>query len=372
MARRASLYYPALDTLRGIFAITVVLFHGVQRAITNVDMAAFAPSMRGVTGAGAFGVPFFFVLSAFLITNLLLQETEQTGTVHVGRFYLRRILRVWPVYYIVLFGAILVVEPMLGGHHEAWLLPFSAFFANNLMGTATAWPSISFAPLWSVSIEEQFYAVWPWVAKFSRPPVILGFGLVFVVAGLAGRWILFQDGIDTHPKMWFLTWTHMDAIGWGVVAAMAHRYLDLAWIRKRLNWVAWACLGAVLVVQQATSTLIDLEHLHPLGVWAYGIVPLCGALVVAAAAQPESEVGPFWKTPVGLWFGQISYSLYAFHGWAVSWWGAKTGHTWPETVGMVALICVSSVGLGAVGHYVIERPILKFKKRLQVVPSGAV
>lgn len=348
--RGGRLYYPALDTLRGMFSLTVMLFHALIRVITNVDPPQFAPVMRGVAGAGAFGVPFFFVLSAFLITNLLMEESQVTGKVHVGRFYLRRILRVWPVYYVVLLGALFIVEPALGHPAPQWLVPFGAFYANNLMGSALEGPSIAFAPLWSVSIEEQFYAVWPWIARWAKPPVMAAAGILLVLVGIVSRQWLFELGVNNHPKIWFLTWTHLDSLGLGVLAALAHRHLNVSWLQRNLNWVAWVCLGTVLGVQQATSTLIDIEHLNPVGIWAYVAVPLSAAVLVVAAAQPAESVGPFWKSRVGLWFGRISYSLYAFHGWAVSWWGTKTGHTWAEVGGMVGLIVVTSVGLGAMGH----------------------
>jgi peptidoglycan/LPS O-acetylase OafA/YrhL len=365
------LYYPALDTLRGVFSIVVMLFHIVCMAINKVDPPSYAVAMRGPLGAGAFGVPFFFVLSSFLITNLLLQEREKTGRVDVPRFYARRILRVWPVYFAVLLGAFFVVEQILGlhPHQEQWIVPMTFFFANNLMPGQFG-PSMSFAPLWSVSIEEQFYLVWPWLARWSPPRVIAILGCLLVLAAMVYRWYRFEPGITSHIHLWYSTLTHLDSIGVGVLASLANRYLDTSWIRRNFNWVAIACLAVVVGIQSSTATLIDIQNLRPAGIWTYTLVPVCGGLVVLAGAQQAEGVSKFWNNPVGLWFGRVSYSLYAFHGYAVVLICERIRPDLGDAIGKSVLAALASVALAAVGDYVIERPALNWKSTLQIVKSG--
>ena len=154
------------------------------------DLAGL-PSLIGhpVFGAlGSMGVDLFFVLSGFLITYLLLQEKVQTGSIALLKFYQRRILRIWPVYYLVVTVAFLVM-PHFG------FLPFTqsvlehfnikaALYLAILPNVALAlYPNINFASLtWSVGVEEQFYIVWPLLIKWAvdHKRVMLYFIAVFV------------------------------------------------------------------------------------------------------------------------------------------------------------------------------------------------
>jgi peptidoglycan/LPS O-acetylase OafA/YrhL len=132
-----------------------------------------------VANAGAFGVSLFFMLSAYLITSLLLQEMQKTGTIALGSFYLRRILRIWPLYFFALALAALWPDPawrMPGNYVLAYLL-----LAGNWMTVLIGPPHTFASILWSVSIEEQFYLSWPLLAKWLRRDR-LAYGCVAIIA----------------------------------------------------------------------------------------------------------------------------------------------------------------------------------------------
>jgi peptidoglycan/LPS O-acetylase OafA/YrhL len=118
-----------------------------------------------VAKSGASGVDLFFTLSAFLITVLLLRERRQTGGISLRLFYIRRILRIWPLYFFVLAVSV-VLAHTIPGQSLPWYyaVPYLLFVGN--------WINVAFghllsvcAPLWTVSIEEQFYLVWPVLMK---------------------------------------------------------------------------------------------------------------------------------------------------------------------------------------------------------------
>ena len=158
-------YRPELDGLRFFAFLCVFCFH-------RMDYVPLDPSRNPwlfkFSTAGSFGVPVFFLLSAFLITELLMREREATGTVHVKAFYVRRILRIWPLYFAAFFG-LAVLNHFLPGvgpvTHSSWLA-FS-LFAGNWYIVKHGWIAGPVDPLWSISVEEQFYIVIPLVIAFA-------------------------------------------------------------------------------------------------------------------------------------------------------------------------------------------------------------
>src|SRR6185437_12176413 len=134
-------YRPELDALRFFAFLAVLIHHGPE-----------TPRI------GGFGLSMFFMLSAYLITELLTREREQTGTISWRLFFIRRSLRIWPLYFAVVF---------LLADHRAWLV-LVLFIAN----WSQADPGRLAAPLWSLSIEEQFYLFWPPVMKFRAEKIV--------------------------------------------------------------------------------------------------------------------------------------------------------------------------------------------------------
>lgn len=166
-AKKEKIFFPNLDGLRFFSFLIVYCSHIFS---TKFDYIKNAPWYRFFKGRlfsdGDLGVSFFFVLSGFLITYLLLKEKEFTGKIHVGSFYVRRALRIWPLYYFCVFFGF-VIFPMLktyfGQVPNETADPFlCSFFLNNYDRVINGPPdSAVLSVLWSVAIEEQFYLVWP-------------------------------------------------------------------------------------------------------------------------------------------------------------------------------------------------------------------
>src|SRR5205085_1151346 len=128
----------------------------------------------------------FFVLSAFLITELLLQEKQQFGKIHLKAFYVRRILRIWPLYFTAIAIGLLVshfvVEQELPLRYVAGFL----LLCGNWVISATGFPHSVMGPLWSVSFEEQFYLLWPgFLAHAKRRALIYGSIAMLVTSTIA-------------------------------------------------------------------------------------------------------------------------------------------------------------------------------------------
>jgi peptidoglycan/LPS O-acetylase OafA/YrhL len=171
---KAKIFFPNLDGLRFISFLVVFLYHGHLSIFSYLKDAQ--PKVYGVIEFlfqhGNLGVNFFFVLSGFLITYLLIKEKEFTGTIHVPNFYVRRILRIWPLYYLCVFLGFVAFgllkkysgQPMAENANPLYYILFSANF--DIMHT---WPNkpdaLLLSVLWSVAVEEQFYLTWPLILK---------------------------------------------------------------------------------------------------------------------------------------------------------------------------------------------------------------
>lgn len=167
-----SLYFPNLNGIRALAALSVVIYH-IYGLKTNFK-AMFPPNIIRVLWNGHDAVTIFFVLSGFLITYLLLVEHQRTGTIAVRQFYVRRVLRIWPVYYLLVFIGFVVVPLIVqavqfSGYYTFAKDPLLALllyviWLPNAVGFFTTIP-IVLLPLWTIGIEEQFYLLWPALLK---------------------------------------------------------------------------------------------------------------------------------------------------------------------------------------------------------------
>jgi len=166
-AGQASFYRPELDILRFFAFLGVYLSHSLRHDPAQLMKSHITEKaallLAAIASSGRFGVQLFFLLSGYLITSLLLREKEVTGHINVRAFYVRRILRIWPLYFFVLTLAAL--WPWSGRLPLSYFAGFLLLAGNwivVLFGVADSWAII----LWSVSIEEQFYLLWPLGMKF--------------------------------------------------------------------------------------------------------------------------------------------------------------------------------------------------------------
>ncbi len=171
---KAKIFFPNLDGLRFFSFLVVFLYHGHLSIFSYLkdSQPRTYSVIEFLCQHGNLGVNFFFVLSGFLITYLLIKEKEFTGTIHVPNFYVRRILRIWPLYYLCVFigfvGFSLLKkysgQPIAENANPLYYIFFAANF--DIMHT---WPdkpdALLLSVLWSVAVEEQFYLTWPLILK---------------------------------------------------------------------------------------------------------------------------------------------------------------------------------------------------------------
>ncbi|MFO1540035.1 MAG: acyltransferase family protein [Chloroflexota bacterium] len=334
-------FRPDIEGMRGIAVALVVLFHA---------------GPFGVTG-GFIGVDVFFVLSGFLITGLLLREAETRRRIDLGGFYARRIRRLLPagalVLAVTLLAAPFAVAPIdlpvvaLDGAAAA-LSVANLRFAAESGYFATAGDPSPFLHFWSLSVEEQFYLVWPVLValgvRVGRPRITLGILLAAItVASLAGCIAL----TATDPDLaFFLLPTRAWQLGvGGLLAIVAVRAGNGGRLRGVVGWVG---LGAIVVA----ALTIDETMAWP---GALALVPTLGAAAVIAGGRAPAGPGRFLSVPPLRFLGRISYALYLWH-WPLLVLPA-TAIGAPLSVEARLLLVAASVGLATLSTFLLEEPI---------------
>ncbi|MCP2037678.1 acyltransferase [Chryseobacterium sp. HSC-36S06] len=196
---KEKIYLPGLNGIRAIAALAVVISH------TNGHLGNFGLTTLPYLGLASFGVTIFFTLSGFLITFLLFKEIEKTGTIKIKKFYLRRILRIWPLYYFYLLVVLAIVGyAALGKTFIMYLMILpniaNAYVTYNALPweipTATAMFLIGH--YWSLGVEEQFYSFWPWIIKKVKNilPVLIVFPILFLLIKISAKYLHFSEPIQ--------------------------------------------------------------------------------------------------------------------------------------------------------------------------------
>lgn len=198
MAAYRRAYFEGLNQLRFIAAFLVLLHHLEQIRLNN---NLFNLKAYSLFNCGSFAVEFFFSLSGFLITYLLLEEREKTSTIGIKKFYIRRVLRIWPLYYLLVLIGIFFVPYIISLAKLNYVLPFDPVFGGLLyavflpnMVSAIYPPNGNLIyPLWSIGVEEQFYIAWAPLLKHVGKFILVAFLGVIILRLLS--YLAFDSGI---------------------------------------------------------------------------------------------------------------------------------------------------------------------------------
>ncbi len=346
-------YTPSLDGLRGISILAVLGFNG------------HVTWLRG----GFVGVDVFFVLSGFLITLLLVEEHVRTSRVNLRNFYFRRALRLLPALFALILVCVsyaLLFQPA----EKAWITIkgalYALFYIANWAQTLPNSAGIgALSHAWSLSVEEQFYILWPLLLLVLlrvriKWLIFAVLGLIIAVSICLNAWLWQAD--TPYLRMYFGTDTRAHELLIGCVAALL---LGFGLVRRResLRWVfhSLSTLSLVIIFVSFFVFRHDEPFVYNGG---FALISICTALLIVDLLLFPSRISRFFEFAPLVWIGKISYGLYLWHfpifEVTHKFADGKVSPVLYKVSGFVITLLVATAS-----YYLLELPFLRLKRRFE-------
>lgn len=383
LTEKKPLHFVQLDTLRFIAAFLVVLAHawegwvgwwGKPQLVSYTEnneqhYTWIGERMHMAIHNMNFGVDMFFLISGFLITYLLLKEKNDKGKINIPAFFLRRILRIWPLYFFIiaitpfLFAWMKTSAPDM---HEPEYSPV-IFFWNNFRSIATERWDFPFAHFWSICIEEHFYLVWPFLVALFPMRWLPQVFITVIGISIGYRIYAVQEGLGWY-SIYLNTFSRIDVLAIGGLAAWWHYHRPYS---LNLSLYTRILLYALLIWG---FTYIDLNEWNSLfdTVWKkYTMLLVAGLLMMNYVFSPDVffKWGPkhiinyLGRTCFGIYlWGNILLQIIIYKVMLPYFPMGKWYVYWPIVIG-------SSLVLPIISYELIEKPFLKLKTKFAIVKT---
>lgn len=357
-------HVPALDGIRGL-AISLVLIHHLLRANGHTGIRLFDLLYVFVESAWV-GVDLFFVLSGFLITGILYDSLSSDH--RFKRFYMRRILRIFPLYYGVLFLLLVLTAPLhLVWRGMQWKLLF--YLQNMIFMVYSPAPFINLNHFWSLAVEEQFYLVWPflvfWIKGLKR--LILA-TVVLSLSAILIRFFLISKGFSPG-YIYEFTPCRADTLLLGGCLALL----------MRSEWRNQVIDSAMILFSSAVILLFAIAlHQHNLN-WqsgyvietvGYTVIAMVGVGLIASSFRKACLLKTMFELPALRFLGKYSYGIYIFHYSLdasltnfLRFWLLRFSHSrFVSTLGAASLITCLTILLAMMSFHFYEKRFLNLKR----------
>lgn len=362
-------HFANLDALRAIAAFSVLLGH-LFRYLPYEDSLTtrFICSVLTFNHLGSkFGVIFFFILSGFLITYLLLREKDIAGKIDIRAFYMRRVLRIWPLYYSSLIIGFFILPAILNANEiptrtGSSLFLYSAFLANfdNLSVPAD---NLTLGVQWSVAVEEQFYLFWP-LLFFIRIPSRF-FPHMVGILFLGSEIFFFKQ--DAEASKYYHFFSCIRFLAWGGLLGYVSFYYEPQ-IREKLRKVnspLW------LMIYTSGLSVLFLSGFSPGNIWSdrllsylqHCTVFLFFGFVILEQNFSDHSLFKFGNFRLASRLGKISYGIYLLHMVVIAFL-LLTPMSRPDLFAVnLVVVPVTTIILSSISFRYIEAPFLKLKHR---------
>jgi peptidoglycan/LPS O-acetylase OafA/YrhL len=290
-------YIKQLDSVRAIAVILVIISHWVpQTHIINK------------TPNGAIGVNIFFVLSGFLISKILFDHRNKAEQLDVSKykviknFYFRRMLRIFPIYYLTIF-TLLIFHEHTDTNIKSAFLYFFTYTSNFYFFQLQHWDGM-ISHLWTLAVEEQFYLIWPWLMLLVNKKYLLHIILGFILIGVVSQWLLMGVNMSV-----ILTFTCFDAFGLGALLAW-----QIVYGRRSLNRLyTGLSIAAIICVLLFFFGLITTILIFPLRTIVSIIALWLIAYIVLNQQNDKLKINMLLNNRILIFLGKISYGIYLYH-----------------------------------------------------------
>ncbi len=355
-------YLPGLNGLRAIAAISVLLSHVFSPTFGNWEITPMSLYLFSD------GVTLFFVISGFLITFLLLKELSKKNTIDIPKFYMRRILRIWPLYYTVL-GIAIIIAIVWNTENEILnnRLWYYIFFAANIPFLSAN--GISFiVHYWSIGVEEQFYLFWPWLVKIKRKLLLIALVVLFGWLGLKfGSYLLFTNKSVIYR---FFAVTRFHCMMIGAIGAILY-YYENKWFNrifsnKQILILVWLLIGIAGLYVNFIPAIIRAEYIAILSLF----------LIMSQVNKRQKVLS--LENKYFDYIGKISYGIYVIHPLVIFvvskiYVYLQLNTLLPLVLQYVIIystVLVITIIISSISYSWLEKPFLKLKNRFTIVKSS--
>ncbi len=358
----SKLHFPGLNGLRAIAASGVVVRH------LSADLEAklqFTYAAR--SDLAGYGVTLFFVLSGYLITYLLLLEKVKTNTISIKKFYTRRILRIWPLYYAYLLIALLCIYFFDWQGFQSWIIPLYLFLLPNVSMMIGVDVNNLINHYWTLGVEEQFYIFWPLIIKWSKHILrtLVIFAAVFFILKVTVILLNSRVPLSYARAFFYYNRFHCMALG-GIAATLIHAKSALFYnliTSYVFQCIGWLSMLLVIFNKFNISSTFNQEIFSVIAV----------ILIVNVSQNPKSIIR--LENSVWNFLGKISYSIYVIHPLCIFICSKLLYHLnidfIPRLILIFCFVCASTICLSYLSYTYFERWFIKRKDKFSVIKSTA-
>ena len=359
---KSKLYFPQLDSIRGISFITIFLFHTLRITYDNFFLGDF---VKYLFNNLPLAIDVFFILSSFLLTYLALNEYKQRGNFSFRNYFTRRVLRIWPLYYFILILAFLVFPFIAHLFHFNISLPPPLFYILYIANFYTINHVFFLQFLWTISVEEQFYLLWGISLRYlhnNLNKIIFSLFLVSITFTLYAEF----SGI----KYYFNTLTYLFDFGSGALAALLIFKNNL--ITKRFSilskagtfifycYLPFHFLFFYILNKNSTGIANNL-----FGLLSRYLFIIYIAFFIIEQMINISRIKIFEKNKFLIFTGKISYGLYCFHGITITVINLLAQSFKIDIRNWVMVLIYFSINyfIATISYFYLELPFLKLKAK---------
>lgn len=356
-------YYNELDSVRAVAALMVMFLHFFQQQ--HGPSSTIVTYLAKFAILGQSGVTLFFVLSGFLITRILLASKD--GSNYFSSFYIRRSLRIFPLYYFFL-ALIFFIIPAFSG---TGYVPFNKQVYNWVylqnFAVTFKWPYEGPAHFWSLAVEEHFYLFWPLLVYVLDKRKLWWACISIAIIAIISRIVLLQNGYDAF---WF-TLTNMDSLAMGSILALMEPIITGKETAAKSKRLFTLCFFLVLIPTGALWFNVSGKR----EMYVQVIKPLllnviCFSLIGRVIASESGRLLTAFKNKTLMYLGKISYGLYVYHPLCFSIFFA---HTYTGSVLLDFVICfIIAIAVATASYYLFEARFLNLKKYFTYKKPGNV
>lgn len=370
------IYFPYLDVVRFIAAFMIIIYHGYEAwrgwfgeigffsGNTYTNLTPFGKFANQFLKNFEVGVDIFFLLSGFLITYILIKEKEKYNKINVFNFIVRRTLRIWPLYFLLIGIAPFLVS-WLDADTPNYLA--NVLFVNNFHAIRTADWSYPFAHFWSICIEEHFYLLWPFIIGLVPKKHLLKIFFFIILVSVGFRVYATLGMEHTWYVIYLHTLSRMDVLVIGAIGAYFYSEKAFEFNISRFYRIA---IWAILIFVFGMESIGNWNTVFLAGFKKYFYIGLISLLLLDYNFNKKFH-HVLRPNSIFHYFGKISYGIYMYGNILLLIIMKKMMFKWEIHNLYIYMLLVASLSIiiPIISYELFERPILKLKRKFAVIKT---